>query len=311
MNDIRRTEGIADAGAIGTSSVFIEYEGIDLTAEPDSYSFIGVEPGRPGEPAVYEGNQLTSLRANEAVVDETVIDRTGLKIGDTLVIKSTQGAVDEFYPVTIVGVTDSQQYFFQPAIFTPLLTWDRIKPKPVTDNGQSELTFNIVNIKLENPDDEAVVIERLESEVSGIEVVDVVTAYENSPGYQEQQSTINTQRGFTLLIGVLVVGGFFQIQTLQKIAQVGMLKALGASNAIVALSATIQIVSTNTLGVIIGALATFALALGLPAGIPIIFAGQQVMVAIITLLFIGPIGGLVSIRYLLRVEPLTALGLAS
>ena len=311
MNDIRRIEGVADAGAIGTSSVFIEYEGIDLTAEPDSYSLIGVEPGHPGEPAVYEGKQLTSLRANEAVVDESVIRRTGLEIGDTLVIKSTQGAVDEFYPVTIVGVTDSQQYFFQPGIFTPLLTWDRIKPKPVVDSGQSELTFNIVNIKLENPDEEAVVIERLESGVSGVEVVDVVTAYENSPGYQEQQSTINTQRGFTLLIGVLVVGGFFQIQTLQKIAQVGMLKALGASNAIVALSATIQIVSTNTLGVFIGALATFALAFGLPAGIPIIFAGQQVMVAIITLLFIGPIGGLVSIRYLLRVEPLTALGLAS
>ena len=311
MNDIRRTEGIADAGAIGTSSIFIEYDGIDLTAEPDSYSLIGVEPGRPGEPAVYEGQQLTSLRGNEVVVDESVIRRTGLAIGDTLTIKSTQGAVDVYYPVTIVGVTDSQQYFFQPSIFAPLLTWDRIKPKPVTDNGQSELTFNIVNVKLENPDDETAVIAELESAVSGIEAVDVVTAYENSPGYQEQQSTINTQRGFTLLIGVLVVGGFFQIQTLQKVAQVGMLKALGASNAIVALSATIQIVSTNTLGVIIGVLATFGLALGLPAGIPIIFAGQQVMVAIITLLFIGPIGGLVSIRYLLRVEPLTALGLAS
>jgi putative ABC transport system permease protein len=311
MNDIRRIDGIADAGAIGTSSVFIQYDGIDLTAEPDSYTLIGVEPGHPGEPAVYGGKQLTSLRGNEAVVDESVIRNTGLEIGDTLTIKSTQGAVDEFYPLTIVGVTDSQQYFFQPSIFVPLFTWDRIKPKPVTDNGQSQLTFNVVNVKLENPDDQTAVIEELENTVSGVEAVDIVTAYENSPGYQEQQSTVNIQRGFTLLIGVLVVGGFFQIQTLQKIAQVGMLKALGASNAIVALSATIQIISTNTLGVIIGALATFSLALALPAGIPIIFAGQQVVVAIITLLFIGPIGGLVSIRYLLRVEPLTALGLAS
>jgi len=311
MNDIRRTEGIADAGAIGTTSVFVEYDGIDPTAEPESYSLIGVEPGRPGEPATYEGTQLTSLRANEVIVDENVINRTGLEIGDTLIVKSTQGAVDEFYPVTIVGVTDSQQYFFQPSVFVPLLTWDRIKPKPVADNGQSELTFNIVNIKLENPADEAVVIERLEGNISGVEAVDVVTAYENSPGFQEQQSTINTQRGFTLLIGILVVGGFFQIQTLQKVAQVGMLKALGASNPIVALSATAQIVSTNMLGVFIGVAATAILALGLPSGIPIIFAGQQVGVAIITLLLIGPLGGLISIRYLLRVEPLTALGLAS
>ena len=311
MNDIRRSEGIADAGAIGTSSVFVEYEGIDPSAEPESYSLIGVEPGRPGEPTVYAGSQLASLRANEAVVDETVIQRTGLGIGDTLVVKSTQGAVDEFYPVTIVGISDSQQYFFQPGIFVPLFTWDTIKPKPVVGNGQGELTFNIVNIKLENRAEETAVIQRLERNVSGLEAVDVVTAYENSPGYQEQQSTINTQRGFTLLIGILVVGGFFQIQTLQKVAQVGMLKALGASNPIVALSATAQIISTNMLGVFIGVLATGLLALGLPAGIPIIFAGQQVAVAIITLLLIGPLGGLISIRYLLRVEPLTALGLAS
>lgn len=311
MNDIRRIEGVADAGPIGATSVFVEYEGIDPEAEPESYSLVGVEPGHTGEPLVYSGEQLASSRGNEVVIDETVARRTGLGVGDTLVIKSTQGAVDEFYPLTIVGITDSQQYFFQPSLFVPLITWDRIKPKPVADSGQNELTFNIVNIALENPAAEAEVIARLEESVSGIEVVDLVTAYENSPGYQEQQSTINTQRGFTLLIGVLVVGGFFQIQTLQKIGQVGMLKALGASNAIVAISATVQIVSTNCLGVFIGSVATLLLAMGLPPGIPIIFAGQQVMVAIITLLLIGPIGGLVSIRYLLRVEPLTALGLAS
>ncbi|PID86655.1 MAG: hypothetical protein CSA11_06790 [Chloroflexi bacterium] len=311
MNNIRRIEGIADAGAIGTTSVFVEYEGIDPTAEPESYSLIGVEPGHPGEPAVYAGRQLASLRANEVIIDESVVRRTGLAIGDTLVVKSTQGAIDEFYPVTIVGITDSQKYFFQPSVFVPLLTWDRIKPKPVADKGQSELTFNIVNIKLADPAEETAVSQRLQKNISGIEAVDIVTAYENSPGFQEQQSTINTQRGFTLLIGVLVVGGFFQIQTLQKVAQVGMLKALGASNPIVALSATAQIVSTNMLGVLIGVLTTGLLAFGLPPGIPIIFTGQQVSIAIITLLLIGPLGGLVSIRYLLRVEPLTALGLAS
>ena len=45
-----------------------------------------------------------------------------------------------------------------------------------------------------------------------------------------QQTTLNTQQFFTLLIGVLVLGGFFQIQTLQKIGQIGMLKAIGTSN---------------------------------------------------------------------------------
>lgn len=308
MNDIRRLPGIADAGSIGTSAVFITYEG---SPERESVSLIGVEPGHPGEPAVREGQQLSSLRANEAIIGRNVARRTGLGVGDTVVVNVTQGTVDEQYPLQIVGVSDGQQYFLQPSVIVPLYTWDRIRPGPVSGSAGGELTYNVVNVKLADPQQVETAIQTLESNISGVEVVDRVSAYEAAPGYLEQQSTINTQRGFTLLIGILVVGGFFQIQTLQKVGQVGMLKALGASNLVVGLGATIQIVSTNTLGVIIGGLATLLLAMALPPTIPIVFIGWEILVAVLTLLFIGPIGGLVSIRYLLRVEPLTALGLSS
>ena len=60
---------------------------------------------------------------------------------------------------------------------------------------------------------------------------------------------------------------------------------------------------------LIGSLATFGLALGLPAGIPILFQGTAVAVAIIALMLIGPLGGMVSVRMALKVEPLTALGM--
>ena len=307
MNNIRRTEGVADAGGIGTAAALINYEG---ALEPRSVSLIGVEPGRPGEPIAYEGQQLSSIRANEAIIDRNVALRTGLGVGDTLIVESTQGTVDEFYPLEIVGVSDGQQYFIQPSVIVPLFTWDRIRPKGFAGDGGGDLTFNIVNVAAENPLQVEQVAQRLGAQINGIEVTDRVTAYENAPGYSEQQSTLNTQRGFTLLIGILVVGGFFQIQTLQKVAQVGMLKALGAPNFLVSVSAMIQIMLTNVFGVAMGALATFGLAAAMPAGIPIIFNGQQVAVALVTLLIIGPLGGLVSIYYLTRVEPLAALGLA-
>jgi len=46
----------------------------------------------------------------------------------------------------------------------------------------------------------------------------------------------------------------------------------------------------------------------LPGNIPIIFSGTSVITAIVLLLFIGPLGGLVSIRLALKIDPLTAIG---
>ena len=151
---------------------------------------------------------------------------------------------------------------------------------------------------------------RIQQDVNKIEVVDRKTAYEAFPGYSQQQSTLDTQRYFTFFISILVIGGFFQIQTLQKVAQVGMLKAVGASNWTVALASLTQIVAVNAFGVLLGTLGTLALARGIPPNVPVVFVGQAVAAAIGALLLIGPIGGLVSVWVLLRVEPLTALGLA-
>jgi putative ABC transport system permease protein len=151
----------------------------------------------------------------------------------------------------------------------------------------------------------------LEKQVGKVEAVDLKTAYEATPGYTAQQSTLNTIRIFTLLIGVLVIGGFFQIQTLQKVAQIGMLKAIGASTSTIALAFMIQIVYITLLGVFIGGAGTLALSLGFPVTVPIIFTAESVALAVSSLVIIGPMGGLVSLIYLLRIEPLTALGLAA
>jgi putative ABC transport system permease protein len=153
--------------------------------------------------------------------------------------------------------------------------------------------------------------QRLEAEVARVQAVDRVTAYQSTPGYTEQQSTLTTQNTFALLIGVLVIGGFFQIQTLQKVAQIGMLKAVGTPNRVIALAALLQIVAITVLGVAIGSLATFGLSLSFPANIPIVFDLRSGAMAVASILLIGPAGGLVSIRHALRVEPLTALGLSN
>jgi putative ABC transport system permease protein len=228
-----------------------------------------------------------------------------------LTLKSIQGTKEESYVLRVIGISDGRQYFLQPSVIVPYLTWDRIGPKADPGQNQGELISNVVGVQLEDPAKLDVVKQRLEAEVSDIRAVDRITAYQNTPGYSAQQSTLNTQRAFALLIGVLVIGGFFQIQTLQKVPQIGMLKAIGSSNTTIAVAAVTQIVAVTIIGIAIGTLGTLALSLGFPPTIPIIFTANAVSVGVVSLMLIGPVGGLVSVRYALRVEPLTALGLAS
>jgi putative ABC transport system permease protein len=113
------------------------------------------------------------------------------------------------------------------------------------------------------------------------------------------------------MIGMLVIGGFFQIQILQKVPQIGMLKAIGTPNAIVALAVMVQIMLVTLVGATIGSLATFGIAFAFPPNIPIVLEPSAGAAAVASIVTTGLLGGLVSIRYSLRVEPLIALGLGT
>ncbi|GAB4400893.1 MAG: ABC transporter permease [Anaerolineales bacterium] len=303
INSIRRVPGIADVGPIGFANGTLIFadgrEDVDI-------ALIGVEPRKPGEPPVLQGRGIRS-RGYEAILDGKLASEQGIALGDEIVIKTIQGTEDEFYTIKIIGITDGQQYFFQPAVFVPFQTWDKIRPQPAT--GQSDLVANVMAVRLQNPADWQAMAQTLQAKVSGVEATDLKTAYESAPGYQAQQSTLNTQQAFTLLIGVLVIGGFFQIQTLQKVPQIGMLKAIGTSNHTVAVAVVTQIILVTLFGVFIGTITTLGLAFGLPSSVPIIFSGQSAAFAIVALSLIGPIGGMVSVRLALKVEPLRALGM--
>ena len=306
--EIGRVEGVRDVGSVGFASVSIPMGDGD---EPLDVSLIGVEPGKPGEPPVVRGTGLVRKSANEAIVDRTVALMADLAVGDQLVIRSTQGNEDEFYTLQVIGISDSRKYGLRSSVFVPIVTWDEIRPKAVAGPGAEDPACNVVAVQLDDPAQLEPMRQRLQARVARIEVVDPQTAYENTPGYTEQQSTLTTQNTFALLIGVLVIGGFFQIQTLQKVPQIGMLKAIGTPNSTIATAAITQIVIVTLLGVAIGSLAAFGLSLSFPPNIPIVFEPRSGAMAVVSLLLIGPIGGLVSIRYSLRVEPLVALGLGT
>ncbi len=304
--ELRRVEGVSAVGQVGFSSAkLLPPDGGDEI----NISLIGVEPGLPGEPTVFAGQQLERARSNNVIVDEGVIARIGAQVGDLIRIKVNRGTTEEFYNLNVVGLTDRRQYFFQPAVFAPMITWDKMRPESSGQSG-TELVSNVAVVKARDPGALEPLIQRIDQEVKDVEAADRQTAWEAIPGYAAQQSTLSTQQFFTFFIGVLVVGGFFQIQTLQKVAQIGMLKAIGLSNWTVGWTALLQIVAVNAIGVAIGAAGTLALTSNFPVTVPISLTGTTALTSVGALLAIGPLGGIVSVIALLRIEPLRALGMA-
>ena len=300
----RRIEGIADAGPIAFSNVKVV---VNPNEEPVDVSFIGVEPARPGAPKALLGRDLQSFPSKIALIDQSTADLIDAKVGDKITIKSTQGTEDKLFELTVTGIADGQRYFFRPSIFVSLSTWDKFRPKSDPDNYTTQPVLNIIAVKAEDTVSTFYLENAITTIIDDVELTDIKTAYESAPGYSEQQGTLNTIKGFTFLIGTLVIGGFFQIQILQKLPQIGMLKAIGAPNRLVSAAAISQIIIVSLVGVIIGTLATFALAVTLPSNVPVYFTTSSVTVTITTLLLIGPIGGMLSIRMAHKVEPLTAL----
>jgi len=306
LPNVRMVPGVQHAGPISFGSGAVEIDGDD----PFRVSIIGVEPGMPGEPLIVAGLPLKQRSGREVILDRTVAMVTGKRVGDEIMLRTLQGRDERDYALTVVGITDSQKYSLRPSVFVPYLTWGRVKPG-IMPGSDLDLSSNVIAVRLSNPQDAAAMARVLEDQIPNMHVVDLITAYETTPGYKEQQNTLNTQRLFALLIGVLVIGGFFQIQTLQKVPQIGMLKAIGAPNRVVAVAAIAQIITVTLLGIALGSAATLLLALGFPPTIPITFTTQAIATGIGSILLVGPIGGFVAVRSSLKVEPLTALGLSS
>ncbi len=305
---VRRVDGVADAAVLGSSSATLILSDAE---EPLKVALLGIEPGRTGEPMVEQGRQLSTDLASEVIIDSNTAIRSGLQVDDVITLRVTQGTRDEFFDLRIVGITDGQQFQLQPSVFVPFFTWDRIRPKSEAEVNSLTSVGNVILVKLDNPAELELVSQRIVNRVDNVETATLTQAIQALPGYSAQMSTLQTQGGFTLFIGILVIGGFFQIQILQKVAQIGVLKAIGAANPVVALSSIFQIVLITVIGVFIGALFTFSFSLFFPPTVPIVFNGTTSAITIIALLLIGPLGGLVSIRYAVRIEPLKALGLSS
>ncbi len=287
-----KAEPGAEATPIGVSFVNAASEdggpSIDLALfGVTSDSFLYRAAHQPDPSAAGADHPLNGLVLSEELEEE------GVAVGDRYRI----GGTGESLPV--VGFTFSGTYGHVPIAYTDLGIWQR-----ALYGGDPEGRYSAIALRLPSGFAPAAADRR-----AGTETLSKTAAYQGSPGFTAETTTMTLIRTFLLVISALIVGAFFTVLTIQRTRQIGLLKAMGASSLYVLRDGIGQIAVVVVAATLAGALVGAGIIAVLGHGdVPIELTVPGVTKSALLLVGAGVIGSLFAFRRVTRVEPAIALG---
>ncbi|HTN99759.1 MAG TPA: ABC transporter permease, partial [Microthrixaceae bacterium] len=238
------------------------------------------------------GQARESLAGPPGVVLSKEFENQGLKVGDELTI------VGPDVTLPILGFTYTGSYGHVEIAFTSLTEW-----QDLLYGKDARGRFSAIAIKAPDGTDFTAV-----DKLADTETRTKVEAYAGSPGFSEEQGTMSLIRVFLLAISALIVGAFFTVWTIQRTRQIGLLKALGASNAYILRDALGQLAVILVASTAVGALLAVITGLFIGPNAPFSLKAGPVLTSSVILIVLGMIGSLVSIRKVTSVDPIIAMG---
>ncbi len=288
VEEVAASAGVDGATPIGYVAAVIDYD----TDQRDTVAIIGVEPESFGMPPVIEGNALSG-NGSEVLLDRIFADSTGVGVGDKVGLP----VGFETAPFTVVGIVNQGYFFFQSATYITLEDWQTLVHQGDADQAPAASIVLVRGSELDGTSGD------------GWMLVTKQEGFNNIEGVAAQQSTVDALRYMGLLIGAMVIGVFFYVITLQKIALLGILKAIGASGWYLARQSLLQVLLISLAGTAIAtglALATKATVLS-SAEVPIAFTTGAVLTTGVSMVVAGIIGAALSARQAGSVDPIIAM----
>lgn len=256
-------------------------------AKSASLSAFGVRPGSGLAP---DGARLTN---GGVVVSGKAADSLGVRAGDSVSLSG--------HPMTVAAVSGDAMYSHAPVVWTSLNDWQRLG---APTGGAEQAT--VIALRTTGHADltaaDAVLGTRTLSRTGALSAIGSFTA---------ENGSLQLMRGFLFAISALVIGAFFTVWTIQRSADIAVLKALGASTGYLLGDALGQAVALLVAGTMIGS----ALAAGLGAAVsggsvPFVLDTATMLLPALVMVTLGAAGAALSIRRITSVDPLTALGSA-
>lgn len=232
VDQIGVVQGVTASAGMSEATLTVELDG-----ERKDLSLWGTEPGLPGDVPITDGR---SAGTGEIVMDRTA-NADGFEIGSVITL------VETGTELTVVGYTEGRQYSVLPTGYTPTSQWNEIFF--ATFPGVPAVPVSIVAVGVKPGDDLATIAMQINEAVPQTDTVTPSQAGMSTPGVSSISTSFNLILGITFSIVVIVIGFFFTILAVQKQKIFALLRAIGMSNAAVALIIGIQIAITTILGI--------------------------------------------------------------
>lgn len=291
VDTIAAIDGIDAAEPIGVSSANVTAKGND---EIIGVSFFGLVPDSIVAPGTTRGEGLGGPE-NGVVVDESLTEH-GVGLGDTIVTEP--GGVE----LTVVGVTSDHTYRLRPTVYMPLDLWRQLQPR------QEGTGADAVPAVIVRGDTDAVAA--IPEAVPGTMVGSKEQVANHIPGESEQNATLLLIQVFLVVIAAGIIAAFFYIITLQKMPELGVMKAIGTGTGYLGRTLIAQVLALAVVGVLLGISVADTLALVIGNAVPYsISTGRMALFGSI-LLLVAVGGTVLSLTRIARVDPLDAINTA-
>ena len=250
-------------------------------------SFFGIDKNQFIMPNLVEGKAFDN--DDEAVGDISLKEEYGLAVGDTVKLSGS----DKTFKLT--GFTDHAKFNVSPVLYTTINAYQEIRFEKEDTSENARINAIVVRGKISNlPED--------------LEQIKISKFINELPGYNAQVLTFGFMIGFLIVIAAIVIGIFIYVLTMQKINIFGVMKAQGITGGFIARSVVAQTFILSFVGILLGLLGTVGTSLVLPDAVP--FQSNWLFFGVISLLMlvVAVLGALFSVRTIVKIDPLKAIG---
>lgn len=264
---------------IGQASVVAKSTGHERL----SSVFIGLD----GHQFVAKKIKLTSghmPQSRHEVVVDTSFQDYGYQISDTFKLNSDPTNYK------IVGFTKNAKMNVAPVIYGQLSTWSSLKG---TSSTASAIVSKNINYHTSSHE---------------LKTYSISKFINKMPGYQAQNLTFGLMIGFLMGISLIVIAVFLYILTMQKLPNYAVLRAQGIPSKILVGATISQSLILVLSGLVISSILTIITAISMPSAVPMAFDISILITVGIGLMIMSLIGGLIPVRSVLRVDPISVIG---